>query len=181
MALGLLIVGGYAVAQVVSNLKMKTVTATATVSPTQPPEEVFCTGADGEEYVYIHIVGEGPIVSSDPRLEGTFHADAELLHRVSDGSGISRDHFEVRDSVTGALKMKGRAWATDPSPPSPIKGFAVARLADGSRFWAHSTVTVPPPGVQAPIVIEYGTANPGVADRAEIFSGAGQCAELLLD
>ncbi|HKY62914.1 MAG TPA: hypothetical protein VJR29_05780 [bacterium] len=150
-------------------LSITPVFARAEVIPTSVQVSI-CEGADGEEFSVVRLRGQGPITSEDPRLEGTFFANAITLHN-SDGVGIGRDDFEIRDPVTGRVKVKGSADSLD-ADPEAIKGMVTARLADGSRFWAESTVRLPPPGVQAPVVIEYGGEGPGVpADRAVIVSG----------
>jgi hypothetical protein len=150
-------------------LSITPVFARAEVIPSSV-EVSTCQGAEGEEFSVVRIRGEGPITSEDPRLEGTFFANAVTLHN-SDGVGIGHDNFEIRDPATGRLKVKGHADSLD-ADPEAIKGMVTARMADGSRFWAESTVRLPPPGVQAPVVIEYGGEGPGVpADRAVIVSG----------
>jgi hypothetical protein len=144
------------------------VTARATLQPTSVVVSV-CDGADGP-YTVTRIEAVGPIASADPRLSGTFLADAVLLHDAQ-GRGISRDRFRVIDPETGKLKMKGTAFAVD-AAPEPIKGLAIARLADGSRFFAQSTVLLPAPGTQDPLVIEYGMQGPGaLPDHAVVLGG----------
>ena len=149
-------------------LKIDQAMAVATLQPTLVEVDT-CEGVDGT-YSFIHILAQGPIVASDPRLNGTFFANAKLLHRP-DGRGVSEDNFEVRDD-NGELLMKGQAHAADPvAGPTPIKGMALGRLRDGSRFVAGSTVTLPAPGTTDPLIIEYGVASPGVQDEAVLVSG----------
>ena len=159
-----------------SSLQIEQAMAVATLQLTSM-DVGTCDGVDGTNSV-IRLTAVGPIVSPDPRLNGTFHANARLLHRP-DGRGVSEDNFEVYDD-DGRLIMKGQAHAADPvAGPTPIKGLALARLSDGSRFVAGSTVTLPAPGTNDPLVIEYGVANPGVQDEAVLVTG--DCAEYFDD
>jgi hypothetical protein len=129
-----------------------------------------CLGANGEEFTFMHLKGQGPITASDPRMDGTFFANAKLLHN-SQGVGISQDDFQIRDSQTGRLKAKGIAQAMD-SGAEPIKAMVTADLVDGTRLWTESTVRLPAPGSQDPIIIEYGGEGPGIpADRGLLISG----------
>jgi hypothetical protein len=149
-------------------LTITSVFARATLVPTSVAVST-CEGTDGV-YTVTKLEATGPIVSADARLQGVFFADAVLLHDAQ-GKGISRDRFRVIDPVTGKLKMKGKAFAVD-AAPDPIKGFAIAKLADGSRFFAQSTVYLPAPGTQDPLVIEYGGQGPGaLSDHAVILGG----------
>jgi hypothetical protein len=129
-----------------------------------------CLGANGEEFTFTHLKGQGPITASDPRMAGTFFANAKLLHN-SQGVGVSQDDFQIRDTQTGQLKAKGIAQAMD-AGAEPIKAMVTIDLSDGSRIWTESTVRLPAPGTQDPIVIEYGGEGPGVpADRGLLISG----------
>ncbi len=129
-----------------------------------------CQGPDGP-YQLIHVTGEGPITSDDPRLTGTFIVDALILDSTTTGIGVSTDRFKVIDPSTGRLKVKGKAWGTDLAG-EPIKSMAIADLADGSRLATNATVYLPQPGTAQPLAIEYGGAGPGnLEDRAFVISG----------
>lgn len=152
-----------AVADPGDDLIIRPVAARAVVQVTSIEVETI-EGDEGPQ-TQVRLTGEGPITSEDPRLNGILYADAVIL-TDADGHGISRDEFEIFDPATGQRLVKGSAWGIH-ADPAPIHGQAVARLRDGSRFYAESTVTVPPPGSLDPIVIEYGFH----ADRAVILEG----------
>src|SRR4029453_11240701 len=150
-------------------LSIKPVSARAVIVPTSVTT-VSCRNADGEEFTLTRLSGQGPITSEDPRLEGTFFADAKLLHNAV-GVGVSHDDFEVRDPLTGMLKWRGSADALD-AGAEPVKGMAIAELGAGTSIWAESTVFLPAPGSQDPVIIEYGGEGPGIPqDRALAISG----------
>jgi hypothetical protein len=129
-----------------------------------------CIGVNGEEFTFTHVKGQGPIAASDPRMDGTFFANAKLLHN-SQGVGISQDDFKIRDSQTGRLKATGVAKAMD-AGAEPIKAMVTIDLSDGSHIWTESTVRLPAPGTQDPIVIEYGGEGSGIPqDRGLLISG----------
>jgi hypothetical protein len=129
-----------------------------------------CVGANGEVFSFTHVKGQGPIVATDPRMEGTFFANAKLLHN-SQGVGVSVDDFKIRDSQSGKLKATGLAQAMD-SGAEPIKAMTTINLSDGSRVWTEATVRLPAPNTQDPIIIEYGGDGPGVAaDRGLLITG----------
>ncbi len=134
-----------------------------------------CEGTDGT-YTLLHVTGEGPITSTDPRLAGIEVVDALILDHPVTGRGVSTDNFKILDPVTRAVKATGTAWAVD-AMPSAVKSLALMDLADRSKVIALATVTLPAPGSSDPIVIEYGGAGSGdSADRALIVSG--DCAKM---
>lgn len=128
-----------------------------------------CQGEDAV-YTVLHVTGEGAAQSTDPRLSGTFIADAVLLDNPNTGYGASYDNWQIVDSTTRALKAKGTAWAVDRNP-NQIKSLVMAELVDETKLLAHATVTLPNgPGV--PLVIEYGgTGALDTQDRALLISG----------
>ncbi|HKY64189.1 MAG TPA: hypothetical protein VJR29_12310 [bacterium] len=163
-ALGLALIGAPALA---GNLQIVPVFARAEVVPTSVVPST-CQGLDGT-YNVVRIAGQGPITSEDPRMEGTFFADAIVLTNAQ-GKGVSRDNFKIRDS-RGRLKVLGSAIGIH-NDPQAIHAQAKAWLADGSRFHSESTVRLPAPGSQDPIVVEYGGEGSGdPADRGVILSG----------
>ncbi|HKX11932.1 MAG TPA: hypothetical protein VJP40_02175 [bacterium] len=154
-----------------SPMHITPVFARAEAQPTSL-EVSTCEGADGV-YTVLHVTSQGPITSNDPRLEGTFYGDAIAITNAQ-GKGISRDNFKIHDPVTGKLKMKGTGYGIH-SDPNPIHAQAFGRLADGTRFWSESTVWLPAPGTQDPIIVEYGGEGSGdTPDRGVTISGSCQ-------
>jgi hypothetical protein len=163
-----LVAGGVVLANREAPLSMTPMSARVVLpAPTITPLGT-CQGADGT-YTLLHVTGSGPITSADPRLSGTFTADALILDNPNTGMGVSTDNFEVTDPATGAVKMRGTAWAIDENP-YPIKALAMAELADGSRYITFTTVTLPA-GPTDPLVIEYGGAGFPSSDRALVVEG----------
>lgn len=144
--------------------------AHADVALTSAPAVVAtCTGTDGV-YKLMHLQGQGPMTSTDPRFAGTFVVDAYILDNPNTGAGISKDNWKVLDPTTGATKVRGTAIAMNQAP-NPIKGQVTAITKDGDMLWTMSTVTLPAPGTTNPIVIEYGGAGYPTSDRAVVVNG----------
>ena len=127
-----------------------------------------CNGSDGP-FTVVRLRGEGPVASDDPRLRGIFKANAVVLTNAA-GEGVSRDDWEIVDPVTRRRKAAGTAFGVH-NGSEPIKALSIGHLADGGRFFANARVTLPPPGVEQPIVVEYGGAGGPEADRAVIVGG----------
>jgi hypothetical protein len=129
-----------------------------------------CEGENGEVFTFFHLKGQGPITATDPRMEGTFFANAKLLHNAQ-GVGVSRDDLKIRDTQTGQLKATGVALSLD-AGFEPIKAMTTIDLADGSRVWTEATVRLPAPGTSDPVILEYGGAGSGIPeDRAVLVTG----------
>jgi hypothetical protein len=133
-----------------------------------------CPGPNGPDAVTF-IKGQGPINSDDPRLVGTFHVDAVILVNAQ-GEGVSRDNWQITDSATGTLKASGTAYGVQHGS-NPIKALSIGQLADGSRTMANALVTLPAPGSQNPITIEYGGSGSPLEDDAVVVGPA--CARLV--
>jgi hypothetical protein len=133
-----------------------------------------CPGPNGPDAVTF-VKGQGPVTSDDPRLAGTFHVDAVILVNAQ-GEGVSRDNWQITDSATGALKASGTAYGVQHGF-NPIKALSIGQLADGSRTMANALVTLPAPGSQDPIRIEYGGSGSALEDDAVVV-GSG-CARLV--
>ena len=164
---------GISVADDDSRPKITRVHSRAEVSVTSE-RTTTCRGSDDRTYTVVKIRGTGPITSDDPRLNGTFHVDAWIM-LGENGQGIGHDDWKITDPRTGQLKARGRAdGVLDGANPS--KSLSIGEFADGSRLVANSLVTLPPPGVQAPIVIEWGGPGSPAPDDAVIVRGS--CADV---
>jgi len=133
-----------------------------------------CPGPNGPDAV-TSIKGQGPVTSDDPRLVGTFHVDAVILVNAQ-GEGVSRDNWQITDSATGTLKASGTAYGVQHGS-NPIKALSIGKLADGSRTMANAVVTLPAPGSQDPIKVEYGGSGSPLEDDAVAVGPA--CARLV--
>lgn len=128
----------------------------------------------------IRVRGEGPIASEDPRLAGIFRVDAVMLFNER-GEGVGRDDWEIVDAENGAPKASGTAHSVHNDPgfqenPEPFGALSIGQLEDGSRLFTRARVSLPRPGSDEPIVIEYG-GGPEPAHRG--FAAAGRCDGLL--
>lgn len=162
------------------DLKIDGVEARAEVEVSSLDVSAHENGSD--TYSVIRVRGEGPMTSNDPRMEGIFKVDAVMLVDER-GAGVGRDDWEVVDAATGESKAAGIAHSIHNDPrfheaPEPFAALSIGQLTDGSRFFAHARVALPPPGVQRPIAIEYG--GPGLSDPANrAVAVEGRCEGLL--
>lgn len=144
--------------------------AFATITPDAPRLLATCKDKAGNTYTNVGITGSGPITSSDPRLDGIFHADAMIL-TDQHGVGVSRDKWWITDARTGKVKATGVAQALDTDQTAPIMAVNTARLADGSFVSHIAIVTLPSAATQGKLTIEYGGNIPQDPGRGVIMSG----------
>jgi hypothetical protein len=93
-------------------------------------KERTCTGEDGE-YVERHDEFEGPVDSTDPRLNGTLEVKTDALINTTTGEGTIHGTWSVRDEITNDLQLTGRfnGVVTD---LFTFEGLAWARISGGS-------------------------------------------------
>ncbi len=144
--------------------------AFATITPSAPEVLATCHDDSGNTYTNVHLTGTGPITSTDPRMEGTFHVNAMIL-TDQNGIGVSRDEWSITDSRTGAVKVRGVAQALDTDQTAPIYAVNTARLADGSFVSHIAIVHLPSAASNGNLTIEYGGEVPADPGRAVIMSG----------
>ena len=138
-------------------------------------QDVTPPQGDGDATV-IRVRGKGPMTSTDPRFVGTFEADAVIIVD-NEGEGVSRDDWRVVDDETGETKVRGTAHGIH-NDPNPIRAVTIGRFADGDHFFGNARVTLPEPGTDDPIVIEYG--GPGLSDpENRAVAVSGECEPIL--
>jgi hypothetical protein len=102
--------------------------ATASLRPTIE-NITTCEGSDGR-YIEAEIRLDGPVISNDPRLGGSYTGKARMLINLSNLKGTWRDDLEILDPSDGRLKMRGRAYGTFEGI-APIRTLTVGDLAGG--------------------------------------------------
>jgi hypothetical protein len=103
---------------------------------------VNCAGLDGQ-YQEIRSRSQGTMLSSDPRLNGTATTNEHITINRSTLTGAVVGDIEVRDPVTGELKLEAAMYAVFKGVP--VKGVIVGRLRDGQRLVANFSAVHEPP------------------------------------
>src|SRR5687768_6093944 len=85
---------------------MDPVLASFGLAMTERSMELTCTGEDGE-YIELEQEYQGDIVSLDPRLSGVLTTHTFLLINTTKLVGTGHGTLEIRDPVTGNLKITG--------------------------------------------------------------------------
>jgi hypothetical protein len=103
------------------------------------PTTYTCTGVDGN-YTELKDTFSGPIVSTDPRLNGTLTVNADILVNTTTGFGAGSGTWSVRNLlgqvlVTGSFKGAVSDFVL-------FKGTAWGEATGGGKFFGNISVIV---------------------------------------
>ena len=103
------------------------------------PTTHSCTGSDGS-YTELTDTFSGPVVSSDPRLNGTLTVTADILVNTTTGFGAGSGTWSVKN-LLGQVLVSG-TFKGAVSGLVLFKGFAEGTSAQGEKFFGNISVVV---------------------------------------
>lgn len=107
--------------------------------------ERTCTGGDGE-YSERHDEFQGDITSTDPRITGRLSVKSDMLINLDKGIGTGHGKWEIRDAITGDLKLTG-SFQGVVVELNRFKALATANFTPGGgRIVANISIILTPTG-----------------------------------
>jgi phage-related minor tail protein len=140
VALAMALVTTGAPAQISNQPQSGEVTASFGLSEVARSQDRTCQGADGT-YLEFHQEHTGPILSTDERLGGTLTTNTFILVNRDTGLGTAHGTFQIRDSVTDALKVTAD-FDGALGPGGRFKGLATGKVLEGGPAFLTAAISI---------------------------------------